>query len=417
MPTVRLPFHDARMLGLCLLVVAMGCQFGPKAIERTHWGYSESIQKVDEEQFLHNVVRLRYYENARNLDVSSIASQYELAGGAEMRPFFATETGDPAIFRTFESLLPFAAISGANRPTVSMVPQDDAAVVRQFLTPIPADTLIFLGQSGWPVSTILRIWVDRLNGIPNHVAGGPQRRRVADFERFNRIAALMQSSQENEEASIAVVERILERSGPLPADSITPAAAVEAAKNGLELQPREDGKHWSLIRREKRTVLRIHSHGMRSPNVAEFVNLLNLLPGLPEYDAKIESGIPDPQKNATPPNNSLRITTRSTAEALFYLASGVEVPSEHVESGLVQVESSGCEPATHGIFRVRARKGHRWHRPKDAYLAIWYRDHWFTIDDTDIESKATLLLMLQLRRLDFKRQSAEGIALTLPVGR
>src|SRR5258707_1277293 len=33
-----------------------------------------------------------------------------------------------------------------------MNPADDSDSVRQFLTPITADTLIFLVQSGWPVS-------------------------------------------------------------------------------------------------------------------------------------------------------------------------------------------------------------------------------------------------------------------------
>ncbi|WP_204249728.1 hypothetical protein [Gemmata sp. SH-PL17] len=49
---------------------------------------------------------------------------------------------------------------------------------------------------------------------------------------------------------------------------------------------------------------------------------------------------------------------------------------------------------------------------------MWYRDHWFYIDDRDLESKSTLLLMLQLRRLDFQRQRIGNVpALTLPVGR
>jgi len=49
---------------------------------------------------------------------------------------------------------------------------------------------------------------------------------------------------------------------------------------------------------------------------------------------------------------------------------------------------------------------------------VWYRDHWYYIDDRDPESKATLLLMLQLRRLDFQRQRIGNVpALTLPLGR
>ena len=69
-----------------------------------------------------------------------------------------------------------------------------------------------------------------------------------------------------------------------------------------------------------------------------------------------------------------------------------------------------------GLFRVHVCKGHK--RPACAYIAVRYRDHWFYIDDRDHDSKATLLLMMQLRRLDFQRQKI-GVApaLTLPIGR
>ncbi|HEY8504261.1 MAG TPA: hypothetical protein VIL46_06735 [Gemmataceae bacterium] len=47
-----------------------------------------------------------------------------------------------------------------------------------------------------------------------------------------------------------------------------------------------------------------------------------------------------------------------------------------------------------------------------------YRDRWFYIDDRDLESKATLLLMLQRRLVDFERQEVSPVpALTLPIGR
>ena len=46
----------------------------------------------DEEQLLRNLVRLRYNETPLELNVSSIAAQYELDGGAEARPFFRPES-------------------------------------------------------------------------------------------------------------------------------------------------------------------------------------------------------------------------------------------------------------------------------------------------------------------------------------
>src|SRR6476620_9844686 len=65
-----------------------GCAFGPKVLEKTHGRYQESIRTVNEEQLLRNIVHLRYNEIPFELNVSSIATQYELAGSAEARPFF-----------------------------------------------------------------------------------------------------------------------------------------------------------------------------------------------------------------------------------------------------------------------------------------------------------------------------------------
>ena len=53
--------------------------------------------------------------------VPSIAAQYELAGGAEERPFFIAPnpSNSNVIFRTFTSVLPDLNVSGANRPTIT----------------------------------------------------------------------------------------------------------------------------------------------------------------------------------------------------------------------------------------------------------------------------------------------------------
>jgi hypothetical protein len=402
------------LLGLC-----GGCAFGPKAIERTHGRYAAAVQRVDEEQLLKNIVRLRYVESPRNLDVTAIAAQYELSGSAEARPFFSTEaSGD--VFRSFESILPFASFSGTNRPTVSLTPQEDGTTVRQFLTPITADTLVFLGQSGWPVSSILRIWVDRMNGVPNWVPpNGPPRDALPDFARFRRACELLQVAQDKELLSVHAEDRTSELSGPLPAESVTAAAVVDAAKSGYEYQPRADGKTWALVKRERRLVIQVNPTAHNGPELVELAGLLNLAPGRDVYELVVATGIPDPAKHPTPPVPVLRITPRSTAQALFFLANGVEVPPEHVACGLVRFPD-GFNPveSTHGVFRVHAYKGHKHKPPPCAYISIWYRDHWFYIDDRDQETKATLFLMLQLRQLDFKRQTVGSVpALTLPVGR
>ena len=65
-----------------------GCAFGPKALEKTHGRYNEAIRRVDEEQLLATSSACGTTRARCELNVSSIAAQYELDGTAEARPFF-----------------------------------------------------------------------------------------------------------------------------------------------------------------------------------------------------------------------------------------------------------------------------------------------------------------------------------------
>jgi hypothetical protein len=394
-------------------------------LERSHGRYAESVQTVEDEQLLRQIVRLRYNETALGLDVTNIAAQYELSAGAEARPFFGTPNPAGNVFRTFPMVLPDLTAGGANRPTITLQPTDDGSTVRRFLTPITLDTLAFLTQTGWPVETVVRLWVERANGVPNAVgAGTPGREESTDFERFLRVAALLKAAQNQELAAIRAEERAVEVGGPFPAEAVTPAAAVEAAKNGMEYRPRDGGKGWALVRKERRLFVAVSPGAEQSPEMVELAGLLNLVPGRTTYDIALAGrGGPDPLKFPTPPATEVRVVSRSTAQVLAYLSNGVEVPAEHVAAGLARPvtgpDGTPFDPAaiTRGLFAVRVCGGHK--PPPTAYVAVRYRGYWYYIDDADRETKATFALMTHLSRLDFNRQTLgnPGPTLTLPVGR
>src|SRR5262249_30329689 len=158
-----------------------GCAFGPKALEMTHGRYNEALRHVREEELLRNLVHLRYNEDPSALNVASIAAQYELGGTAEARPFFIAPnpSNSNVIFSPFTPIRPALRAPAPNRPPLTLDPADDSEAVRQFLTPISPDTLVFLVQTDWPVSTIVRLYVDRANGVPNAAgSGGPPRTAV-----------------------------------------------------------------------------------------------------------------------------------------------------------------------------------------------------------------------------------------------
>ncbi|MBN9524122.1 hypothetical protein J0H58_37370, partial [bacterium] len=395
---------------LCVAVLAVGpgCSFGPKAIEKTHGRYAESVRRVEEEQLLRRIVLLRYNETPVGLDIGNIAAQYELTAGAEARPFFIAPnpSNSNIVFRTFTAILPDATLGGANRPTVTMTPDTDGASVRRFLTPINLDTLTFLTQAGWPIDTVTRVWVERMNGVPNGAgAGAPGGDDVPDDGRFRRATELLRAAKRQELAAIRVEDRVTPVGGLVPAGAVTPAAQVEAAKGGMEFRPQGDGTQWALTRNERKLVVEVSPGAEDSSEMVELASLLNLTPGRPRYDIVVANhGGPDPVRFPTAPADTLRVVPRSTAQAMSFLANGVEVPAEHACAGVVP--NLGSIGLTDGLFTVHTCAGHK--PPPTAFVAVGYRGHWYYIDDRDHVSKTTFALMFHLSRLDFSRDAPRG---------
>src|SRR5262249_48072375 len=151
-----------------------------------------------------------------------IAAQYELSGQAEARPFFIAPnpSNSNVIFRTFTAILPDVSAMGSNRPTISLVPGNQSEDVRRLFTPITAENLVFLVQTGWPVSALLRLWAERLNGVPNGDPGNrPACDGVTDPDRLQRALQLLQSVVDRDLLSIRTEEYLTEVSGPLAAES------------------------------------------------------------------------------------------------------------------------------------------------------------------------------------------------------
>jgi hypothetical protein len=403
---------------------AGGCSLGPKMIEQTHARYNASIGRVYEEQLLQNLIHVRYGETPFRLNVSSIAAQYELTGSAEARPFFVAPnpSNSNIVFRTFTKILPDVAVSGANRPTITFIPSSGDAV-RRFLTPISAETLAFLASSSWPVSTVLRLYAERLNGVPNAPsASGPQREFAPDFARFQRLAHLLQIAQDTELIAIGTRASHTQVGGPFASAAVSPTAAVDAAKDNMEYRRRADGS-WILIREGHKLVLDVNPAAVDHPVIRELEQLLNLQPGLPQYDLVVANDVLDPLRAPAAPSGDLRLMPRSTIQVYYFLANGIEIPPEHIANGVIRppVRPDGTpvdmRAVTAGLFTVHIHSGHK--PPPEAYVAVKYRGYWYYIDDTDQASKTTFALLLDLSRLDFGQPdgSVNGPFLTLPVGR
>jgi hypothetical protein len=216
-------------------------------------------------------------------------------------------------------------------------------------------------------------------------------------------------------------EKITQRGGPLPENSITAAAQVEAAKSELEYLQRPD-KTWVLIQRDRQLSLRIDPQAAGCPEVAELAQLLNLRPGQLSYDIIVgPQAEPFALVHPPEPAASIYLFPRSVMQATFYAAHGVAVPPEHLAAGVVKaaVDPDGTvfdwQQLTANLFTVCYAKQHR--RPACAYVAVKHRGYWFYIDDRDNDSKISFSLLLIMTRSNLLGPRKEGPTLTLPVGR
>jgi hypothetical protein len=402
--------------------------FGPRALERTHGLYNEAYQEVDSEEVLLNIVRLRYGDAPAEVEVAGIAAQYEVSASAKAEPFFNSQAArftNPSVYKSFTSILPGGALGGSNRPTFSLTPVHSGDTIVRYLHPITLDNIALFAETSWPIATIFRLWLEGMNGLPNAPsASGPTRSFPPEYAEFRRATELLQALQDNGMLTFHKVEE--EVLSDVAVERVSSESLVEAQKAGYEYRPTPDGKSWRLAHKVRKLYLDLSPRALGTPEYQEAVRLLNLTPGLTRYELIQRTVGFIEQRPGAQASNKLELVPRSLLQVLYYLAHGVEVPAEHLASGVAKatLEPDGrvfdWHQVTDGLFTVKAACGKK--PPRSANVAVRYRGYWFYIDDTDDATKNNFLLLRPARQLDLgasagQRRAPEGPVLTLPVGR
>jgi len=419
---VKLPFSvRATILALIAPLLLSACSsFGPRALQQARLDYNETVKSTTEEQLLLNIVRLRYTDTPSSMAISAIAAQFERSQGVGIVPFFTAVGGDVGR-SSFSATLPQAQALNADRPTFSLTPLDDQEFTRKLFTPLPLDAVIYLAKTTWPISTVFRLYLENLNWVSNaQTASGPTPATAPVFNDFRLGIEALQVLQDQGLIVFGLDERSETVGGPLPAASIRASDVIEAAKNGYEYRPDDNGKTWSLIRKSQQPVMRVGPVAIGSPEFRTLVQVFKLEPGLDTYDITQEALSPFPATYPRRGVNKIDLETRSMLQALYFVSHGVEVPDEHMAQGLARrtIDESGNSfdwgQITSGLFAVHHQAGGE--RPPKARVAIPYRGYWFYIDEADHATKSTFSLLVELSRLELNVKAGPGPVLTLPVG-
>lgn len=355
------------LLGLALLLG--GCvSIGPGTIHANRSDYNLAVQQTNDQELLLNLVRLLYRDTLYFTTVERVAASMEYnqvfnvgGSGGRSRTQRNPQTLSQSAFLN-------SSLAYYDRPTVFYAPIEGERFVRQMMTPMNPQLLLLMVKSGWSMDRVFMVGVQEINGLKNApTAGGPTPSREPEFRDFREAAKLLRALQR---------EQLLDL-----------AAGPEG--KGLELR---------FVR--------------EAPERVETRRLRELLKISPDRDRfRIVFGVeaPDP--------DTIALTTRPLLSALSYVAQGVRAPEAHMRAGKVRRTVRGdMQPFDWNellgdVFQVQSSKV----EPKDASVAIFYRDHYFYIPDNDIETKSTFVLLTQLMALH-SAPPAQGPAMSFSFG-
>ena len=353
------------MVTTVAILLITGCtHIGPKTVPRDRFDYNTAIANSWKEQTLLNIVKIRYADMPLFMEVASVVSGYTLEGSVNLG---GTVSSQDAVQGDFFSL--GTAGKYTDRPTITYAPITGQQFNKSFMTPIPPGAILFLMQSGWSVDMVFPLTVDSINGLRSRVVTGTNQRSGDPV--FYRVIALL---------------RKIQKSGAV----------------GMRIVKGKDKK--------ETTVMFFHQKNITpeiEATLQEVNRLLGLKPGAKEIQVAYGL-IPGSDRE-------IAMITRSMLHIMIELAIQIDVPPQHVTEGQtipsrVQIDSD--KEKIGQLIKVHSSPK----KPKNAFTAVQYEDHWFWIDKRDFKSKRTFAFLMILFSLT-ETGGKEGLPLvTIPAG-
>lgn len=411
----------------CLVAAAIGCAAsgcantrGPTLVVNSHVDYNNAVSQVMKEELLLNVVRRRYLDAPQFVQVSSISTQIKTGAS-----FSADATLIDKIGNDWDSSTFAGGVTFEDAPTVTITPRQGEDFAAALHAPLSVKSIARLSDGGYNFEKIFWLLVKRVNGL-----------RGVDLS----YGKFSDSSGEFREA-LGLMETLSDRNQlvvgqfrwndpytdyAFPADQITPSMWITTVETGNRRWKSYDGgKTFQLTDHDIYPTMWLSDEGKTTAEGKRLMELLNLQEDVQKRvwvmePARVPEGpdlaTSDPGRRAT-----LKLQMRSLYNVINLLSYGVEVPEDDIEDGrAISIEDYHQAVSGGEFFDVTAAFKVHWslfRPPFGAFISVPYRGGWYSIDDDDIKSKATLNALFDLWQLSIKSESgSEGPALTLPVG-
>ncbi len=380
------------ILASCLLLLLVsGCSVGPQMLQGVYLSYNDRVRATVDEELLLNIVRLRYLDTIEFLAINSISAQasFNVSLGAEIG------INDP------DATLAIPELNYSDRPTFSFSPQRGTQFAKRLVEPIKIDTLAYLAASDWPIKILMQLLVKEINGVVNESHG--------DIESFYKIADTLGDLQKKHKLLIAFTEHQKPISAPIEKSLLKASDLISAAKAGYTFTPDAGGLYFRLSQPKPQPIMLLRT------TAPEGRDILKQLRVTKTDNEPIELRAGSKRRLQSSTYSNIHLRTRSVLGAIVYLTQGVTPPQSHVDRNLTY--STWPFPGSDNdkidqVFKVQATLS----RPQ-ANLAVKYRGYWFYIDETDLKSKLTFLVLSEIYRLSLVGSDrSQAPLLTLPLG-
>jgi hypothetical protein len=384
--------HRLRLiLMLAFCVTLPGCFYGPRGVQVTRLGYNTMLKQSAEEEMLLNIVRLKYRETPEFVGVPNVVERLtysgNFGGSASLSPHSLTSWGIST------------GASFSESPTITYTPLQDEKFNHRLLSPISLEVLDVLAATGWNVSRVLLLISKNINDVENATtAGGPTPADAPGYVDFAKATHMIRELQKRRQMEIT--HELIAGPPPKPAEE-KPAEEKDA-------EPGETADAVDAPNSVDQMILRIAPEAVASPEAMSLARLLNLKSGLeviPILDATTGQ-----LRQRGKMHDRLHISNRSFLEVLYFLSQGISIPDEHYEKGLITVTRHpdgsyfDWTAVTGELLRVEVAEC----QPQDASVTVEYRGYWYYIKDSDLNSKSTFSLLLELYNIAIRGGAVGG---------
>ena len=390
--------HTTWVVVVLTAVLSTSCaSFGSKRLIASHTAYNDAVQLTVAREVLANIIRSRYSDPMMFIAVSAINASFSVSvsGSAGVGGIGQAGTAGEAA----------GAAGYSDSPTITFIPQSDAAFYKSFFGLFEVEETIVFGKTyryartdpGW-LALRLQFSFASVNYANDFVYGKMSElyiRRIDALVRLVRRGATIQQVPEWDFDSSAIAKA-----------KVTAEDKVKAFKDGLYFIEEDNGESVRLAR--YRMVLALTLPHPKDPEVISALEALGVPPGRKQYILR-------PPMHATPGNidpYAIWLTPRSMADVISLAARFVDVPSPH--TGIViSLEPLAGDNALISAIRIRSSEK----TPASPYR-IQHRGYWFYVDDSEIETKMFFeaIVAAYSSRVGSKQAGDQGPQVVLPVG-